>query len=131
MKKQLIHPTRKGALIAEVRYGDHEHMRATKIGQHWWFRVRLGKSNMIKCDCGGEVEYRPAELTYMDSWGGCSHIVALFKGNVTSDPKMKTVDGDYRVSWGPGQTEAHFFTRLTVLGERLFHWRWTTLKWKD
>ena len=126
---KLVHASRKGALIAEVRYGATAHFLATKIGQSWWFRVRLGKSNMIKCDCGGEVKYRPAEVTYDEKWGGCSHIVALFKGNVTSDPKAMTTD-EYRVSYGGvGTTPA--FVRLTVLGERVFHWRWTALKWKD
>lgn len=121
-----------GDLIAEIRYGGLRHSLATKIKSEWWFRVRLRKGNMIRCDCGGEVMYRPSELKYDDSWGGCSHIVALFKGDVTSDPKVNLLyNGDYRSQpYRDPSTPTHL-GRLTKLGERMFHWRWLTLKWKD
>jgi hypothetical protein len=119
-----------GRLIAEVRYGATAHVRATPIksvrGREWYFRVRLGAKRMMTCDCGGAVQHRPDALTYDESWGGCSHIVALYKGNVTQDARAAT-PGDYHVSYLRGTAAVHF-VRLTQLGKKIFYPRWVALK---
>ena len=121
-KLKLVHATRKGALVAEFRYGATEHIRAFKRGSWWWFSIRLGKKRMLTCDCGGTVKYLPNEMHYDEKWGGCSHIVALFKGNVTDNEKEST---DYGVSYDPFRKNRKSFARLTQLGQRMFFWRWT------
>ncbi len=124
-----------GRLLAEVRYGATAHVRATKRSGAWWFSIRLGKRRMITCDCGGAVQDRPHELTYEDSWGGCSHIVALYKGHVTMDEREYQAGKveEYRVSYSRSysrqalETRPHF-VRLTKEGEARFIWRWAALK---
>ena len=114
-----------GRLVAEVRYGPTAHIRAFKRGNCWWFAIRLGKKRMLTCDCGGAVKHMPNEMTYDESWGGCSHIVALFKGNVTQDKRVAT-SGDYRITANGNMPI--FFVRLTELGERMFFHLWVALK---
>jgi len=123
-----------GRLIAEVRYGATAHVRATLIksvrGNEWFFRVRLGAKRMMTCDCGGAVKHMPDALMYEDSWGGCSHIIGLYRGNVTQDMR-ELATGDYRVSenfWSGNRTASIYFVRLTELGKRIFYPRWLALK---
>ena len=111
-------------LVAEVRYGPTAHIRATKIGQAYWFRVRVGKKRLLHCDCGASMKYFPNAIDYDPDWGGCSHIVALFKGNVTKDER--DVNADYNVTFKTG--DSIHFARLTKLGEEMFWWRWVALK---
>lgn len=120
--KKLVHASRIGAIVATVRYGDNPHNKSSYIKGQYWFHVRLNKKNCLKCDCGGFVKKYTDDFDYVDS-DACSHIDALYGGRITTD--MKDTSGDYvanirRVQW------SRPFVKLTVLGERMFFWRWTT-----
>jgi hypothetical protein len=117
----------KGHLIAEVRYGSVAHRLATKSGKFWYFKVRLVRNRMLTCDCGSTMKYLPNAIDYDRSWFDCSHLVALFKGNVTTDPR--DTGGDYRLARGRFVTEDHtHFVRLTEAGKKALYWRWIALK---
>jgi hypothetical protein len=113
-----------GRLVAEFRYGARAHVNAFKRGGYWWFAVRLGKKDILTCDCkgGNSVTYLP-DVDYRSSWGCCSHIVALYDGKVTDD--KRDFRGDFRVSRAHWQVpQAPMFAKLTLLGQKMFYPRW-------
>lgn len=88
-----------------------------------WFDIRIGRVErrpMLRCSCGGTVEDRPNAMTYDDAWGGCSHIVCLYKGDVTVDKREAVRYGT------TGGREGRRLVRLTEIGKKMFHWRWVT-----
>jgi hypothetical protein len=127
---KLVHYGTKGQLIAEIRYSENQmHVRATKLGRAgWWFRIRLNKKQMIVCECGGTVKDHPNEMKYDEKWGGCSHIVALYKGNVTSDERSENASMVLTQPFSLGGRAPIHFGRLSELGKKLFYWRWIALK---
>ncbi len=97
--------TVKWQLVAQVQAVDHSNRRT------FWHDVKVGGRRMVRCTCGGAVRDNPGALTYEESWGGCSHIVALYKGDVTTDKR---------------EAYARKLVRLTERGLQMFAWRWVT-----
>lgn len=116
-----------GRLVAEFRYGIHKHVHAFERGGYYWFAVRLGKKRTLVCDCGGVTKLLPGEHAFDSSDISCSHLVALFLGDVTDDKRVET--RDYEVSrrlWAlqdRSRIRPHF-ARLTQLGQKMFYHRW-------
>jgi len=120
----------KWKLVARMRVGRGATTKPYRGQQPTWIDIKLGPKRVLHCSCaaGGRAVDRPQGVGY-DSFGHpngfratgtCSHIDALYRGNVTEDKR-----GADTVS--PPHLEPRRLVQLTKLGEQMFRWRWAQM----
>lgn len=116
---------RTGALVARIRI-----QAAGLDSREMWHEIKYGPKRAVRCDCGGEVWDRPAE----DYEGGaCTHIRALYRGEVTEDKRVAArtpTEGLYKGGMLSPETSPNrpWLVQLTALGEEMFRHRWAIRK---
>jgi hypothetical protein len=103
---------RTGTLVARIRI-----QAAGLDSREMWHEIKYGPKRAVRCDCGGAVWDRPAE----DYEGGaCSHIRALYRGEVTEDGRLAARS----LGESPGYNNRPWLVKLTPEGETMFRHRW-------
>lgn len=84
-------------------------------------RIQLGPENVL--DCSACRPHLPRRLTYVHDTlespkDACGHIHALYYNSMVAIDLTRGAP--------PWHQPRRFAVKLTPLGEKMFHWRWTT-----
>lgn len=93
-----------------------------------WHEITYYPSRAVRCSCGGGVRDIPETGEY--DGGGCTHIVALYRGDITESHSVRhrTEDSAHvdRAAWE--DRDQPWYVEITPAGHDLFDWRWAMKK---
>lgn len=96
-------------------------------GEAWHTITYSSRWRLVRCSCGGGVIDMPETGEY--DGGGCSHIVALYGGQLTEDTSVVVRSGEVLDDFllRPNDTRP-WLAQISRLGHELFDWRWAMKK---